>query len=350
MSDSDKKSTNTPSHSAAWHVLGAGAIGGLWALRLATVGTPVTLLAHNDPASSRTLTLHDGERIFTHIFPQSALNKTGPITRLLIATKANITASALAPLLPQLAPATPVLLLQNGMGVDEWLLTKRPDLCVLTGISTDGIYRRERNLLVQAGHGETMVGASREKDQKRALEISTELEASGWPVQAVRDIRFRRWQKLAINCAINPLTARYRCRNGELLTNPEALTTMRTVCAETALVMQAENIPATAEDLFVEACRIAEKTAGNTSSMLADAEAGRETEIRFLNGYLLQRAHAHGIALPVNTSLVQEILALPIRRKALPWPQQSLESPHFQVSDTKVSVRFCRKQNRTGNR
>jgi 2-dehydropantoate 2-reductase len=286
-------------------VLGAGAIGGLWALRMAARGLPVTLLAHDTSDALRPLQLHDGDSFLQHTFPQQAIGADAAIENLLVTCKAHITQDALAPLLSRLAAGTTVLLLQNGMGVDDWLCTICPDLAVLVAITTDGVFRSDRDTLVLAGHGETLLGAARAQDEDLARQVAAALDMRFAP-----DIRLRRWHKLAMNCAINPLTAHYRCRNGELLKIPEALATMRAVSAEIAAVMQAEGLPATAAELFRLATDAAAKTAGNISSMRADVEAGRATEIGFLNGHVLACAARHGLDVPVNAGLVEKILAL----------------------------------------
>jgi 2-dehydropantoate 2-reductase len=291
-------------------VLGAGAIGGLWALRLATAGTAVTLLAHDENTPTRTLTLQDGERFSTHCFAQENVRAASTISHLLVATKANRTADALAPLLPQLQPHTLILLLQNGLGVDDWLCAQRPDIRVLTGITNEGVYRHERDYLIRAGAGETMLGSTLAEHENLAQQTAETFSHTGWPVQFIDNIKYRRWQKFAINCLINPLTARYRCRNGELLNNPEALATMRAISTELAQVMQAEGFNVHADALWTDALHVAEITGANTSSMLADVLAQRETEINFINGYLLQKALQHHIDVPVNTALVKEVQAL----------------------------------------
>jgi len=296
---------------SSWHVLGAGAIGGLWALRMASAGIHVTLLTHdNTAAPSRKLLLQDGSSTLEHTFKQASTESSGDISCLLVTTKAGITTTALAPLLPHLPTGAIVLLLQNGMGTEDTLQAQRPDLCVLNAITTDGVFRRGKDDLVQAGHGETWLGSMHRRDEENARAIATTLSQTGWPVHFAPDIRLRRWQKLAMNCAINPLTARYHCRNGELLDKPEALATMLGICTEVAAVMQAEGMNADSEALFRLACEGAAKTAANISSMRADVEAGRRTEIAFLNGYLLSRAVPHGIATPVNSTLCAEILAM----------------------------------------
>lgn len=292
------------SHSS-WHVLGAGAIGGLWALRMAARGLPVTLLAHDTSVAPRPLHLQDGDKFLQHTFPQQAIGADVDIDNLLVTCKAHITPEALAPLLSRLAPGTTVLLLQNGMGVDDWLCTIRPDLAVLVAITTDGVFRRDRDSLVLAGHGETLLGTARAQDEDLARQVAAALD-----MRFASDIHLRRWHKLAMNCAINPLTTHYHCRNGELLQIPEALATMRAVSAEIAAVMQAEGLPATAAELFRLATDAAAKTAGNISSMRADVEAGRATEIGFLNGHVVACAARHGLDVPVNAGLVEKILAL----------------------------------------
>lgn len=293
-----------PAVPAPWHVLGAGAIGGLWALRLAARRFPVILIGRS-ALPSRTLRLQDGDAVHERSLPQVSAGATGPLQRLLVATKCQDTQDALAPLLPDLAPAATVVLLQNGMGVEDWLRASRPDLHVLVAITTDGVFRPAPGTLVLAGRGGTWLGCLALADSALATAVAADLGMAFAP-----DIRERRWLKLAMNCAINPLTALRRCRNGELLTDAAALADMRATCAEVACVMRAEGLAADSESLYRLACETAEKTAGNISSMRADVEAGRATEIDFLNGFVVARAQAHGIRVPANARLVAAIHAL----------------------------------------
>lgn len=288
----------------AWHVLGAGAIGGLWACRLAARGLAVRLVARST-ALSRTLSLQEGASVQCHRFPQLQAGATGVIGRLLVTTKSHVTREALIPLLPALPADAIVVLLQNGMGAEDWLIAERPDLRVLVAITTDGVYRPDPDTLVLAGRGDTHLGALRAAETALTAGVARDLGMACAP-----DIRERRWLKLALNCAINPLTALLRCRNGELLANPEALASMRAVCAEVAAVMTAEGLPATPEALFQQACVTAEKTGANLSSMRADVDAGRATEIHYLNGYVVARGLALGIPTPANTRLLAAIEAL----------------------------------------
>ncbi|HEX4937646.1 MAG TPA: 2-dehydropantoate 2-reductase [Candidatus Kapabacteria bacterium] len=295
----------TPSLSH-WHILGAGAIGGLWALRLQAIGCNVTLLEAVLSSPLRQLCLKADGANHCHAFPVSMVAQSP----LLVTTKAGDTIDALRPVLDSLPSGSSLVLLQNGMGVDDLIRQQRPDLRIITGITTDGVFRENRNQLVLAGQGITLLGGETPAEQDIANDIAQQWSRTGATVSAATDIRIRRWQKLAINCAINPLTARYRCRNGELLDKPEALATMQAICHEVAAVMHAEGMAADGDDLFGKAKEVAFQTGANTSSMLADVQAGRRTEIDFMNGYIVHLASRHGLTVPANKAITAAIRLL----------------------------------------
>jgi 2-dehydropantoate 2-reductase len=51
------------------------------------------------------------------------------------------------------------------------------------------------------------------------------------------------------------------------------------------------------------------KTAETTCSMVWDLRAGRETEIRFINGYWVRRGKEVGVPTPVNERLMEEVIS-----------------------------------------
>ena len=119
-------------------------------------------------------------------------------------------------------------------------------------------------------------------------------------------------EKLAVNCVINPLTVLLDARNGALLYNYNITRTMRLLLAEISLVFRSlpelqylPNIssrfdPGRLETLVIG---VAKKTESNISSTLADARRGRQTEIEFLNGWVVRRGEELGIRCTVNYAL-----------------------------------------------
>ena len=120
--------------------------------------------------------------------------------------------------------------------------------------------------------------------------------------------------KIAIDAVINPLTVKYQCKNGELLTQPEAFAELIELCKETELFFEKIQL-LLSFDLFEKAQFIAKLTANNVSSMLQDTKNKQPTEIDFINGYLLRKAIEHNIKLPISTSLVDLIKSYEAEKK-----------------------------------
>ena len=130
------------------------------------------------------------------------------------------------------------------------------------------------------------------------------------------DLHLAQLEKLAINSIINPLTVLLDGRNGMLLFNYALSRTMRLLLAETSLVLRSlpelrgtPNLrlrfgPDRLETLVVSACNA---TAQNVSSMLADVRAGRQTEIRYINGYVVRRGEEMGIRCAMNYLVMQMV-------------------------------------------
>jgi 2-dehydropantoate 2-reductase len=119
------------------------------------------------------------------------------------------------------------------------------------------------------------------------------------------------WRKLAINCAINPLTVIHHCRNGELLDKPEALAQIAAVVDEILKLSNALHRDHELTNLHQQVLDVARATATNRSSMLQDIESGREIEIDAITGYLCQLAAKQGMSLPVNEKLLAIVKAIP---------------------------------------
>ena len=158
---------------------------------------------------------------------------------------------------------------------------------------------------MHAGRGETQLGGD-----VVCEEFAAQLDRSGLRASVVTDIATRLWQKLAVNCAINPLTALHRCRNGELRELADLETRIAAVCAEIAAVAGAAGIALEAADLTTRVHTVIAGTAANRSSMLQDVEAGRTTEIDYLNGFVAREGRRLSVSTPANAALQAAVHAL----------------------------------------
>lgn len=284
-----------------WHILGAGAIGTLFAHRLADAGCAVALIGRGGNCPHRTLTLEHDATLSRRSFCVSTSAAGEPVERLLVTTKASDVDSAIAGVHHRLQPDSTVLVLANGMGFGTGLPHSLP---LFRGSTTDGAYRRSPGHTVHAGRGSTRIGLP-----------GVSLSAPGWFAQGWAQLEScdwdpgidtTLWRKLAINCVINPLTAVYRCRNGALA-DAHYRPCVEALCEEVAAACGAAGHAATVNGLYEDVMQVIHATATNRSSMLQDVLAERRTEIDFLNGFLLRHPGVSTLPLPLNRRLVSMV-------------------------------------------
>lgn len=188
----------------------------------------------------------------------------------------------------------------NGMGTIEELQNIQQPL--LMGTTTHAA-RRDGNVIIHVANGITHIGPARQQDGDYSY-LADILQTVLPDVARHNNIRAELWRKLAVNCVINPLTAIWNCPNGELRHHPQEI---MQICEEVAAVIEREGHHTSAEDLRDYVMQVIDATAENISSMLQDIRALRHTEIDYINGFLLRRARAHGIAVPENTRLFEMV-------------------------------------------
>lgn len=274
-----------------WHVLGAGSLGSLWATRLARAGLPVRMILRDEArlaaySAQAGLTLNETGQRQTIAIPAQTVSADEPIQRLLVACKAYDAERAVADVAYRLTDKAEVLLLQNGLGSQDAVAAMIPNARCIFVSSTEGAYRDEDWSVVFAGQGFNWLG---DTEHGAAPAWLNELEQAGIPHQWTTDILERLWRKLALNCAINPLTVLHQCRNGELQSHENEVTSL---CVELGHVLHCCGQPGAAEGLLDQVRQVIAATAANYSSMYQDVAQGRRTEIRYLLGHVCATAAA----------------------------------------------------------
>ncbi|MGV7094297.1 2-dehydropantoate 2-reductase [Siccibacter turicensis] len=282
------------------NVLGCGALGQIWLTALLRQGHEVQGWLRV-PQSSFRLQVQETDGEITDVtVPANDPEHLRQSDLLLVTLKAWQVSEAVKGLARHLPAHSPILLMHNGMGtVDELRGLAQP---LLLGVTTHAA-RREGNRVIHVAAGVTHIGPVTESARDYNALADT-LQCALPDVAWHDDIRAAAWKKLAANCVINPLTALYNCPNGALRDYPEEVARL---CNEVARVMAREDHHTTPADLLDGVWQIIDSTAENISSMLQDVRALRHTEIDYITGYLLRRARAHGIPMPENSRLYEQI-------------------------------------------
>lgn len=289
----------------SWHLLGAGSLGSLWAARLNSAGHSVELILRNeqrltDYLHAGGLQVRQGEQVQRHALPAGLASDPIPIRRLLLACKAYDATSAIARVATRLQPGSQVILLQNGLGSQQAVAELLPECQCICASSTEGAYRENDFQVVFAGQGHTWLGTS---PTSPAPDWFGELASAGIPASWVDDIDARLWRKLALNCAINPLTVLHDCRNGGLRAHAAEV---QMLCDELCRLL-ACCAPEAALGLHETVWQVIDATATNYSSMYQDVQQGRRTEIDYLLSHACRSTEQHGLTLPALNQMQQRL-------------------------------------------
>lgn len=277
------------------------------------------------------------------------------IYTLIVTVKGPSTIEALESVKHRVDSRTTILFMQNGMGqidaLNERVFTDpatRPTY--MLGIISHGCYMQGQFIVVHAGMGTVALGVYRDPDKyplppkgkdASTLNLSDEERARMFPtdeqlysslssryllrtltrctplacaVYPYLDLLQLQLEKLVANCVLNPLTALLDVQNGEMLNGQPITRVQRLLIAEISLVLrnlpELEGVPnvqtrfssARLEQFFRNVC---DKTAQNSSSMREDIRHARETEIDWINGYVVKRGDELGIRCVLNYLIMQ---------------------------------------------
>ena len=292
-------------------IVGTGALGCLFAARLAAAGHPVSMLGTWPQglaalqARGVTLVAADGSR---RSYPVQASAKPmdfAGASQALVLVKAWQTERAARDLVKLLVIDGLALTLQNGLGNREQLVANLGAGRVAAGVITTGATLLAAGEVRWAGEGQITLGT-----HPRLPLLASALQAAGFDVVTVEDVNSVAWSKLVINAAINPLTALLNVSNGELLSRPTARELSAALVSEVAAVAAKKGITLNFADPVAAAEGVARRTAANLSSMLQDLRRGARTEIEAICGAVVRAGRESGVPTPVNEVMWQLVAAL----------------------------------------
>lgn len=260
---------------------------------------------------------------------------TTHIANLIVCVKSTQTVAALRPLLSRLSRDSTILFLQNGAGMIEQVnrdLWPDPDTqpSYMTGVISHGVGLNRSFDITHTGPSATSIGPVPRRealhpDTPPASPLSSSpsymlenlpliprlnCKSYAWP-----DILQIQLEKLAVNALSNPLCALADSITAYLFTIPD---TCRALMEEISTVILAlpelQGVPGVAARFSARALEstvmdIIERNRETTCSMVWDMRAGRETEIRYINGYWARRGREVGVPTPINDDLVARVEA-----------------------------------------
>lgn len=235
---------------------------------------------------------------------------------LVVTTKAYDVEVALRPFARPHGRGPAVLLLQNGMGSAEVARTVMgPQTPIYSTAMMIGMVRNSPTDVAVTAHSSPVLSGAMLGDDESALQALLTLAQDGIvPMQHDANIRDTISFKLLFNSCMNPTGALIGRTYGELLENPHSRELITALADETLAAFAAawDYRPAENGHHYVDEVLspiIFPRSTGHRSSMVQDLEAGRRTEIDFLNGAIVNIAKETGLEAPFHRSIVSLIHA-----------------------------------------
>jgi ketopantoate reductase/2-keto-4-pentenoate hydratase/2-oxohepta-3-ene-1,7-dioic acid hydratase in catechol pathway len=302
-------------------VVGAGAIGGLMATKLAGAGHPVTVIdqgAHLAAIRDNGLKLiwEDGTEHTARVRAVESAAGAGPQDLVILAVKAHYLDQVVREIDAMLEPATMIVTIQNGL--PWWYFQKhggKHDGQKLQSLDPSGILTRkidpERLIgcvvypaahvsapgVVHHAEGDRFpIGELDGRETERARWVHDVLVSAGLKSRILSDIRSEIWLKAWGNLCFNPISALTHATLAEICQFAET----RALAAD--MMREAQNV---AEKLGIKFRHTIEKriegaegVGAHKTSMLQDVELGRSLETEALVGSVLELAKLTGTPAP----------------------------------------------------
>jgi 2-dehydropantoate 2-reductase len=282
-------------------VMGAGAVGCYFGGMLARAGRhAVTLIGRAQHVEAvRRDGLWLDTRSFQEHVPMQASTEPDAVRGaelVFVCVKSGDTEAAAALIGPHLGPASVVMSLQNGVDNAERLQAALPQqvipavVYVATEMAGPGHVKHN-------GRGELVIGPT-----PASASIAALLADAGVPTEISDNVAGALWAKLVLNCAYNALSAIPQLPYGQLVRHEGVGAVMHDVVQECLAVAAAAGVTVPGDSH--EAVRLLAGTMPDQfSSTAQDLARGKRSEIDHLNGYIVRKGGALGIATPVNGAL-----------------------------------------------
>jgi 2-dehydropantoate 2-reductase len=288
-------------------VVGAGAIGSLYAAHLAQVAD-VTVLTRRDE-HARALR-EQGLRVSGRSDHVARLEATSDPDSLsgadlcIIATKATDLAGAVSELEGKL-PGAAVMTVQNGLGAEE--VVRRygdwPLISAVTFMSGNRCHDAHVEYILDT---ETWLGPYEATPFETVEEVAALLARSGLKAKAFRDLRPAQWSKLIFNATVNSVSALTGLPHDPHFADRRGAAGLghlvHGLVEEGKRVAEAAGIPLH-DDPWEMNVLATQRGSAHVPSMLEDIQAGRPTEIDLITGALVREAGRVGVEVPLHTAL-----------------------------------------------
>jgi 2-dehydropantoate 2-reductase len=289
-------------------VVGTGAIGGFYGGKLAQAGASVATLCRSDyeVVKSKGITVASTLGDF-HFTPEKVIRDLGeygpPPDYILVGLKVLPEIDTAKIITEVVGPETAIVLLQNGVEIEEPVVRAFPDNEIISGLAFICATRTSLGHIDHTDFGRLVIGLFPAGKSAKVEELATLFHDSGLLCEVSEDVVTARWRKLVWNAPFNPISVLGGGADTRtMVENRESLELARQVMEEVCSIAEAAGHPLPSE-VVQENIDGTRRMSPYKSSMLVDFEAARAMEVEAILGNALKVARRYGIRAPHMESL-----------------------------------------------
>ncbi len=294
-------------------IVGSGAIGSYYGTMLAKAGNEVHFLLHSDYEFVK----EHGFQVNScngdyHLDSVLAYNNTTdmPQADVVIVALKTVRNHLLPTLLPPLlGKDTIVLLIQNGIGVEQDVQSMFPDTQLAAGLAFICSSKTEQGTVNHQCYGSINIGNYSVRNEEKYIEMLNDFEKAGVATNNV-EYNEARWRKAVWNMPFNGMTVVRRCLTSNLLEDSETRELIYRQMLEVIHAAWACGSTTISEDFADKMIQNTLDMVPYSPSMKLDYNFGRPMEVEYLYSRPIQIAQEHGFDMVLMRELESKLKAL----------------------------------------
>jgi 2-dehydropantoate 2-reductase len=294
-------------------IIGAGAIGSLFAGHLASVADVSILTRRAEHAAALE---RDGLRISGRSNRRAAVRASAdpdalpPFDLGIVATKAGGLEAAAGSLRGRFPDAT-IMTVLNGLGAEE-AVRRAGDWPIISGVTFMSGTRHSDTHIEYVLDTETWIGPYQATPFSTVEAAAALMTSAGLKVEALPDLRPAQWSKLIFNATVNAVAALTGLPHDPHFAAEQAPADLGHLVH--SLMDEGKAVAAAAgielhDDPWQMNVLATQRGSAHYPSMLEDVEARRPTEIDLITGALVREAARCGVDAPLHTALYRLVKA-----------------------------------------
>ncbi|HIJ84048.1 MAG: 2-dehydropantoate 2-reductase [Magnetococcales bacterium] len=316
MKEPESKNTPPKTHSfpptgSKILVVGAGAIGGFYAGKLAQAGAQVSTVHHAqaDYEAVRQNGFHvESIHGDFHYHPFSVHREVSEYPffadTILVAVKALPNLDVAELIRPAVKENSVIVLLQNGLGIEEKVAHAFPNNPLISGLAFICVSRLSPGFLRHLCYGRLSLGLYPQGTDAAIQELANRFESVGIPCAVCDNIVAERWKKLVWNAAFNPISVLgHGATTRDMMGTPTVRALIENVMREVCRLANAEGHSLDENAIVNKNMTETDRMESYKTSMLLDFQSGRSLEVEAILGTATQIARRHGIPTPCLDTL-----------------------------------------------